>query len=183
MILNPEPRKQIQELSGENISACFQCEKCTNGCPLTFAMDIVPHRLMHAIQIGAVNEILKSDTIWVCASCETCTTRCPNDIDIAHIMDTLRQLSAKRGIKDSQKPVSIFHSTFLSSIKAFGRIHEASMALLFAFHSEGITGVCKQARLGLEMVRKGKIRVMPYRLTAGKQVKDIFRRSERKQRS
>ncbi len=146
-------------------------------------MDIVPHRLMHSIQLGVMNEVLNSDTIWVCASCETCTTRCPNDIDIAHIMDTLRQLSIKNGVKNSQRQVPIFHSTFLSSIKTFGRVHEASMALLFAFRNEGIVGVRKQAGLGLEMVRKGKIRVIPHRLRAGKQVKDIFSRSRRKQES
>jgi heterodisulfide reductase subunit C len=93
---NSTLRKQIEKLSGEKISACFQCEKCTNGCPLTFAMDILPHRVMHGIHLGLADEIINSDTIWVCASCETCTTRCPNEIDIAHVMDTLRQISAKR---------------------------------------------------------------------------------------
>ena len=24
---------QIENISGEAISACYQCEKCTNGCP------------------------------------------------------------------------------------------------------------------------------------------------------
>jgi len=181
IVPGPAFRRQIQQLSGEKISACFQCEKCTNGCPLAFAMDVVPHRLVHSLQLGALNEALDSDTIWVCASCETCTTRCPNDIDIAHVMDTLRQLSVKSGVKESQKQVPIFHSTFLSSIRTFGRVHEASMALLFAFRSNGITGVRNQAGLGLEMVRKGKVRVVPHRLRAGRQVKDIFRRSERKQ--
>ncbi len=179
----PEPAyyKRVEELGGEKVSTCFQCQKCTNGCPLTFAMDIDPHRVIHSIQLGLTDEILDSDTIWVCASCETCTARCPNDIDIAHVMDTLRQLSVKSGIKDSQKQVPIFHSTFLSSIKTFGRVHEASMALLFAFRSERITGVGKQVGLGLEMLRKGKIRIIPHRLMAGKQVKDIFSRSERQQ--
>jgi heterodisulfide reductase subunit C len=35
-------RKQFEELSGEKISTCYQCEKCSNGCPMTFAMDIAP---------------------------------------------------------------------------------------------------------------------------------------------
>ena len=183
IVPKPAERRLLQELSGEKISACFQCEKCTNGCPLSFAMDIVPHRVMHSIQLGMVDEILISDTIWVCASCETCTTRCPNDIDIAHVMDTCRQMSIKSGIKDSQKQVPIFHASFLASIERFGRVHEASMALTYAFRSEGIRGILKQANLGLEMLRKGKIRIIPHRLMAGKQVKNIFSGSERKQPS
>ncbi|MDP2920285.1 MAG: 4Fe-4S dicluster domain-containing protein [Dehalococcoidia bacterium] len=173
-------RKRIEEMSGEKISACFQCEKCSNGCPMVFAMDIQPHRVMHCLQLGLVEEVLNSDTIWVCVSCQTCTTRCPNDIDIAHVVDTLRQLSARRQVKESQKSVAVFHTAFLSSIKRFGRVHEASMVVSYAFQNEGITGVRKQLNLGLEMMRKGKIKLVPSRLWAGKQVKEIFRKAGRK---
>ncbi|MFH1032387.1 MAG: 4Fe-4S dicluster domain-containing protein [Chloroflexota bacterium] len=178
-VSGPVSHSQIQELSGEKISTCFQCEKCTNGCPLTFAMDILPHRVMHSIQLGLADEVLNSDTIWVCASCETCTARCPNDIDIAHVMDTLRQMSTERGVKASQKQAPVFHNVFLSSIKRFGRLHEATMALEYALKSEGVKGVRKQSGLGLEMMRKGKIRLMP-NLGGGNRVKDVFRRAERK---
>ena len=179
----PEPvsREQIEELSGEKISTCFQCQKCTNGCPLIFAMDVPPHRLMHSIQLGLLDEVLNSDAIWICASCETCTTRCPNDIDIAHIMDNLRQMSSKRGVKASQKQVPIYHVAFLLSIKRFGRIHEASMVLTYAFRSGGMGGVLKQSSLGLQMMRKGKVRLVPHWLMASKQVKDLFRKAGRKQ--
>jgi heterodisulfide reductase subunit C len=142
-------------------------------------MDIVPHRLVHAIQLGLTDVVLDSDTIWVCASCETCTTRCPNGIDIAHVMDTCRQMSAKNKVKDSQKQVPVFHSSFLANIKRFGRVHELTMALSYAFRSEGIKGIFKQANLGMEMLRRGKIRFIPQRLKAGRQIKDIFRSNER----
>jgi heterodisulfide reductase subunit C len=139
-------------------------------------MDIAPHRLIRSIQLGLKNEILASDTIWVCASCETCTTRCPNSIDIAHVMDSLRQMSASRGVKDSQKQVPVFHSAFLSSIRIFGRVHEATMTVTFALRSGGISGLLRQAGLGINMMRKGKIRVLPARLRAGSQVKGMFKR-------
>jgi heterodisulfide reductase subunit C len=176
-------RKRVEELSGERTTACFQCEKCTNGCPVTFAMDIAPNRLMRAIQLGLEDMVLQSDTIWVCTSCETCTTRCPNDIDIAHIMDTLRQLSRARGVKDSQKSVPLFHSAFLNSVKWFGRVHELTMASTFALRSEGIKGIRKQAGMGIEMIKKGKIKIIPGRLRAGRQVKSIFRHTGREKKS
>jgi len=177
---NPTPssRRRVEELSGEKISACYQCEKCTNGCPMTFAMDIVPHRVMHSLQLGLVDEVLKSDTIWVCASCETCTTRCPNSIDIARVMDTLRQLSCKQGVKASQKQSPIFHASFLGNVKKLGRMHEMSMALDYTLRSEGLKGLRKQAGLGLKMLRKGKMKVIPERLSAGKDLQNIFRNTE-----
>jgi heterodisulfide reductase subunit C2 len=176
----PNFRKQVEEHSGQNISTCFQCEKCSNGCPLTFAMDILPHQVMHSLQLGLENRILNSDTIWVCASCETCTARCPNDIDIAHVMDTLRQMSIGKGVKASQRQAPIFHNTFLSSVKRFGRMHEMSMAVEYSLKSEGIRGLSKQTGLGLAMLRKGKMKIFPGRLRAGKQVDDIFRTARRK---
>ena len=129
---NPQLRKVVEEASRQNVSACFQCGKCTNGCPITFTMDIGPHKLVRLLQYGHLSDVLHSDTIWVCASCETCTTRCPNGIDIAHLMDTLRQLSQNQGIKASQHSVPIFHSTFLSSIKRYGRVHETEMTLTYS---------------------------------------------------
>jgi heterodisulfide reductase subunit C2 len=172
--------RDIEKLSGEKISTCYQCEKCTNGCPMTFAMDIAPHRVMHSIQLGLTDEVLGSDTIWVCASCETCTARCPNAIDIAHVMDTLRQISMSNGIKKSQKQSPIFHRAFLDSVKRFGRMHEMSMAIEFVLRSEGLKGLAKQGAFGLKMIRKGKMKIIPGRLRAGNEVDTIFRTTERK---
>jgi len=178
VVPKPSLRKRIEELSGQKISACFQCEKCTNGCPVTFAMDIVPHKVIRLLHLGLVNEVLHSDTIWVCASCETCSTRCPNDIDIARIMDTLRQMSQREGVKSSQKNFPIFHSAFLSSIRRHGRVHESEMVVNYALRSEGLGGLLKQASTGLAMFTRGKIKLLPPRLRTKSQVKNIFKRAK-----
>ena len=170
-------RREVEEMGGEKVSACFQCEKCTNGCPVTFAMDIAPHKVIRSVHLGLKDEVLHSDTIWVCASCETCTTRCPNDIDIAHVMDTLRQISQREGVKASQHNVPIFHSAFLSSIKRHGRVGEMEMALTYYLKGEGLTGLLKQAGMGLEMFAKGKIKLIPSRIRAIKQVRNIFKKT------
>ena len=175
VVPKPSLRKRIEELSGQKISACFQCVKCTNGCPVTFAMDIVPHKVIRLLQLGVVSEVLHSDTIWVCASCETCTTRCPNDIDIARIMDTLRQMSQREGVKPSLKNFPIFHSAFLSSIRRHGRVHESEMAINYALRSGGLGGLLKQAGTGLAMFTRGKIKLLPPRLRTKSQVRNIFK--------
>jgi len=182
IIPSPSLRKKVEELSGEKISTCYQCEKCTNGCPVTFAMDIVPHKLMRLLHLGLVDEALHSDTIWVCASCETCTTRCPNGIDIAHVMDTLRQLSQRERIKVSQKNTPLFNSEFLSSIRRHGKVHELEMVTIYTLRSEGLAGLLKQARsMGLRMFRKGKLKLLPYSLRPSSQVRNIFKQAEGKE--
>jgi len=175
---NPKSRTMIAELSEQKISSCFQCGKCTNGCPIAFAMDIGPHKLVRLLQYGQVDEVLHSDTIWVCASCETCTTRCPNDIDIAHLMDTLRQLSQRQGIKASQYSVPIFHGAFLSSIKRHGRVYETEMAITYSIKDAGLFGFLKLTGMGFAMFLKGKIKLMPSRVRAIKHIRNLFTKAE-----
>lgn len=180
IIPDPSWRKKVEELSGQKISACYQCEKCTSGCPVAFAMDIVPHRLMRYLNLGLENEVLHCNTPWVCASCETCTTRCPNGIDIAHVMDTLRQLSRRQGTDVSNRNPVFLNSAFLGSIKRHGRVHELEMVTGYTLKSEGIGGLLKQAGLGLGMLLKGKLGLFPHRLRGVKQVRDIFQETEAK---
>lgn len=170
-------RDEVEKLSGQTISACYQCEKCTNGCPSAFAMDIVPHRLMHSIHLGLKEPVLHSNTPWVCASCETCTTRCPNEIDIAHVMDTLKQISLREGNKPERKDVPIFNNAFLASIKKHGRLSELEMITEYTLKSSGPAGLIKQAGLGIKMVLKGKLSILPRSRRANNQVKNIFRQA------
>lgn len=173
-------RRQVEGLSGQKVTACFQCQKCTNGCPLTFAMDIPPHQLIRYVHLGLEDKVLTSKTIWVCASCQTCNTRCPNNIDIAHIMDTLRQLSQRKGIAPAIKNVPTFHKAFLASVKRHGRIHELEMATDYTLKSGGLPALAKQAGMGLAMFKRGKIKVLPAKVRGKKQIKGIFRQTEGK---
>jgi len=178
VVPSPSWRNEVERLSGQKVSACYQCEKCTNGCPVTFAMDTAPNKLIHAIQLGLKEEILSSNTFWVCASCETCTTRCPNGIDIAHVMDTLKHMSLLEGIKPVRKDVPIFHTAFLSSIKRYGRMNEFEMVADYTIRSEGPMGLLRQAGTGLKMFIKGKLKLLPPSLLANKRVSRIFRQTE-----
>ena len=84
--------------SGLNIQDCYQCQKCSAGCPVAFAMDYKPNQVMQMVLLGMKERVLSCKTIWVCASCYTCSTRCPNDIDIAGVMDWLRQSALREGV-------------------------------------------------------------------------------------
>ena len=87
----------IKEISGEDVRACYQCGKCTAGCPLASAMDLMPNQILRLLQLGEHEQALKCQTIWRCASCLTCAARCPKDVDPARVMDALRTILMRRG--------------------------------------------------------------------------------------
>lgn len=91
--------KKIEELSGEEISACYHCGKCSAGCPSAMAMDLLPNQIIRAIQLGDIETLKTSNTPWICASCVTCYVRCPRGIDLCSIMEAVRQMTL-RGNKD-----------------------------------------------------------------------------------
>jgi heterodisulfide reductase subunit C len=163
--------QEVIKVSGVNIQSCYQCQKCSAGCPVVSAMDVMPNQVVRQIQYGRRDRILTSKTIWICASCHTCSVRCPNDIDIAKVMDSLRHLALKSGLKAGEGEIPIFHSVFLDSIKATGRIHELSLILRFKLRTKNFL---KDAALGWEMFRRGKIKLLPQSFTGGREVKAIF---------
>ena len=88
--------KRVEELSGENVFSCYQCGKCSAGCPSVPFMELLPNQVIRLLQFGQVERILGSNTHWVCASCFVCSTRCPKGIDIAAIMEALRQIELRK---------------------------------------------------------------------------------------
>ena len=87
---------KVQELSGQNLLACYQCGKCSAGCPVVSQMDILPNQIIRFAQLGLEDDLLESRAIWVCASCMTCNVRCPKGINIAEIIEALRQILLRR---------------------------------------------------------------------------------------
>ncbi len=98
--------QKVEELSGENLSACYQCGKCSAGCPSAPFMDILPNQVIRLIQLGMKKELMNSKTIWICASCFTCSVRCPKGVDLAKIMEALRQIQLRQNI-DYGKPLNL----------------------------------------------------------------------------
>jgi heterodisulfide reductase subunit C len=84
--------KKVEKLSGQNLMACYQCGKCSAGCPVVSRMDILPNQIIRFAQLGLKEELLESEAIWTCASCMTCNVRCPKGINIAEVIEVLRQI-------------------------------------------------------------------------------------------
>ncbi|MCX7680679.1 MAG: 4Fe-4S dicluster domain-containing protein [Anaerolineae bacterium] len=89
--------RQIEESSGQLLLACNQCGKCSAGCPVVAAMDLLPNQVIRLAQLG-MEEVLESNTLWLCASCLTCVTRCPKGVDLPRLMEALRVIALRRGV-------------------------------------------------------------------------------------
>lgn len=161
--------QKIQRELGQNVFLCYQCVKCTSGCPLAEHFDLKPNQVMRCLQLDD-EEVLKSRTIWLCASCQTCTTRCPQGLDVAGIMDALRIESRKRGLPPAVPEVDKFSSLFIRDIGLLGRLYEvglmAGMNLL--------TGnLLKDLDMGLEMMKRRKLNLVPIFTRPPRTVKPI----------
>ena len=94
--ISTELAKKIQAETGQNVYLCYQCVKCTSGCPLAEHFDLEPNQVMRMVQFGD-ESVLESKTIWTCASCLTCVSRCPKNVDLPRVMEALRQIAMERG--------------------------------------------------------------------------------------
>jgi heterodisulfide reductase subunit C len=166
----------VEARSGEKVCRCFHCRKCTNGCPLAFAMDFTPNQVMRMIQFGLSEELLRCATIWICASCQTCTTRCPNDIDVAHVMDTLRQLSREADVSPAEGRIVKFHEAFLHSVRRHGRLFELGMVGRYKMTSRDFFSGTK---MGLELLKRGKLKFLPAGIKGKREIREMFEKGKK----
>ncbi|TKJ36805.1 MAG: heterodisulfide reductase subunit C [Planctomycetes bacterium B3_Pla] len=150
--------EEVAERSGENVFLCYQCRKCASGCPSRIFMDSTPTELMRYVQLGMVDEAMKGNTAWFCVSCQTCSTRCPQDIDIAHVVDTIRIIVQEKKIKADTRNMRLFNWIWMKTIKYMGRMYEAGLVgSLNLFTGKPF----KDMALGARMIKKGKIKLIP----------------------
>ena len=116
-------KHQLEESTGNDYNCCYQCGKCTAGCPAGTFMDSPPARIMRLVQAGYIEDALKSEALWFCVGCMTCTARCPQNMDIAATMDSLRAMALEKGIVSenrAKKLVTAFHVSFLNNVRKHG---------------------------------------------------------------
>ena len=163
--------RQVNELSEQSIQLCYHCHKCTSGCPVADEMIYGPDRVLRMVQFGEKKRLLASRDIWVCASCETCGTRCPNEIDIARVMDALRQMAIVDGTVVAEPDAIKFHRLFLSLTRRMGRMHEATLLSIYLLWTRQIFDYVGVAAA---MFAKGKVPLRPKPVKARADLKRIF---------
>ncbi|MFA4016370.1 MAG: hypothetical protein RUDDFDWM_001473 [Candidatus Fervidibacterota bacterium] len=162
---------EVERLSGQKVSQCYQCGKCSAGCPMAFAMDIDPARIMRLIQIGQREDVLRSRTIWICAACQTCTTRCPQEVEIAHVMDVLRSMALKAGYTETEREIAEALSQFVENIERRGRIFEPELAMRVNI---ALGRPFKDFGKGIRLFMRGKLPMLPEKVRGLKELKNIW---------
>ncbi|MGI9860846.1 4Fe-4S dicluster domain-containing protein [Moorella naiadis] len=138
-------------------AACFQCGRCTGGCPVIFAARETPRQVIRFLQLGAWEKALASPTIWVCAGCHFCTVECPRGVDLQGLMVRLKQLALSQG---KHKKDAAFYQAFLMGIKRKGRIFEPELLLAYVWQA-GVNVLRPQVKAGIQMLRRGQVTLRP----------------------
>ena len=150
--------KMVLDEIGQNIFRCYQCVKCTSGCPLADQFDLTPNQIMRSLQLNEPS-VLQSKAIWLCASCQTCASRCPQDINVTGVMDLLRIEAGKRGIPPAVPEVQKFHWLFMKFIKYLGRVPELMFVLVYKL---SLGKPFSDMGIGMRLLKKGKLKLLPH---------------------
>lgn len=178
--------RELESSGPFQAEACFQCRKCTNGCPVTFAMDLYPDEVIRLVILGQREKVLSCGTIWVCSACETCTTRCPNEVKISELMDCLKEKALQEGIPTPHPQVLASHQAFLNHLKKRGRIFEATYLPFYLVTSGELRrrwrdGTWRaEAKQGWQMAAKGRIALFPKKIKGANEVRRILTNPRRR---
>jgi heterodisulfide reductase subunit C2 len=170
-------KKAVEEMSGVNLNLCFQCRKCSAGCPVAGAAESAPSEVIRRLHLGAGDELLESKLVWMCLSCETCYGRCPMQINFAAVIDALRSLSIAKGTRAPRGNMPLFNRMFLENVRIFGRSYDLSM---IAGYKLGSGKLMDDAEKFPSMLIKGKMAVLPPSGADRRAVRRIFDRVGKK---
>jgi heterodisulfide reductase subunit B len=170
MSVNAALAQRVQNEIGQNVYLCYQCVKCTSGCPVGEFFDWQPNQIMRALQLGQEDIALQAETPWLCASCQTCTTRCPQGLDIAAIMEFITREARARGIQSPVPAVNQFNEAFMREVRLWGRAYELGLMAEMKLRSHHFT---EDMDLGIKMMQKRKLALLPKHVRPPRHVKPV----------
>ena len=166
---------KIENITSESPMLCYQCGKCSAGCPVRDYMNESPNQVVRLVQLGFDDEALKSSTIWLCAGCLTCSSRCPQNFDLAKFMDAMRNTALHEGIEIGEKDTVKFHKVFLNQVKKHGKMFEFGLARDYKLSTQNFL---QDVDVAPEMFIKGKIGLFPHEVKDKKGIKKIFDKTD-----
>lgn len=167
--------REIERETETSLTSCYQCRKCSNGCPIAPWMDLLPHRVIRMIEMGMKDEVLASKTPWLCADCKTCVTRCPNGVDTPRFMAALRRRAQREEVAAAEPGVHHFMESFMETVRKTGRVHELGMMRRYKMRTGDLFS---DLRLGIDMFLKGKLRLLGPRVKGLREIRQAFDQSE-----
>lgn len=171
----------VRERGGVDLGHCYQCGKCSAGCPMAHELPHAPNLLARLLQLrdpACDEEVLRSATPWLCASCLTCSSRCPQEVDLARAMDTLREIALeRRTVPEEVRSIAGFHRAFLDTIESRGRLHELHLIARYKLANGGLLADADKA---LPMLLRGKLRLRGPAVRDMAGLSGIFERARRR---
>ena len=162
---------EIEAATGINPATCYQCGKCSAGCPMAHESDLRPHQVMRRVTYGRRELALRDESIWLCLTCETCSARCPNDCDPARVIDAVRELSIESGQAVMPRTIGAFHKAFLQQIRNNGRLHEVGLVMDYKLKTGALM---KDVTNAPGMFARGKLNLRADRIEGVNEIKRIF---------
>lgn len=162
----------VEKKADVSLDKCYQCKKCSVGCPVAGQAQSPPSEIIRRLQLGAGKELLQTDLIWTCLSCETCYARCPNEINFAAVIDALRSIALESGVAKPEGNPPLFNRLFLNTVKTFGRAYDLQMIALYKIRTGKILPDTEKFPA---MLKKGKMALLPPSGADKTKVKRIFK--------
>lgn len=142
--------------AGQQLRTCIQCGTCTASCPSAAAMDITPRKMWRMVQLGMVEDVLRSKTMWLCSICYQCQVRCPRGIPLTETIAKLKQLAIQQQIKQWRESTH-FYLAFSDVMRRYGRMRETEFMARY-FLSTNPFEALGYATMGLTLLRRGKLK-------------------------
>jgi heterodisulfide reductase subunit C len=170
--------RRLFDATGVSVARCYQCGKCTAGCPMAEEMDYTPSHILRLLQLGLPgfeDKVLGAYSPWVCLTCEMCYARCPQDVDIPKMMDFMRSEAVRLNkVNPRANDFVSFHKTMLDSIRYVGRLYEVGMIMGY----KARTGhLFEDIMMAPTLFFKGKLKIFPHLIKNRKNMSQIFKRS------
>ncbi len=106
-----EFRKRVMDIHiGSNvIKYCYQCNRCTDNCPVAEAKDTFytkpfDPRLAVLGSLLGYKDLLVSmvsadkSVVWGCTVCDTCDAVCPQGIEVTELLTLLKNVTTTMGV-------------------------------------------------------------------------------------
>ena len=176
-----EWKREVERRLGRKVATCYQCGKCSAGCPTAYEMFHPIHAMVRLVQLGRKDEALASRSQWVCVACEACSTRCPKDVYPAKLMTVLREMAQEEGtVNANEVDVYDFHMSFLDMVRRFGRVYEMGLVASYKMKSPLRRGT-QDVLTGFRMMKRGKPGLLPHKIQNVAAIRRIYEKTKLQQ--
>jgi heterodisulfide reductase subunit C len=162
---------EVRDATSIDVARCYQCGKCSAGCPMGAEMTLGPQAMLRLVQLDRRDRLFDDPSLWLCLTCETCTARCPNGVDTARVIDGLRELALRDADAEIPPRLRAFHAAFLDQVRSYGRVFELGLVMSYKLRTGALLD---DAALGPAMLRRGKLKLVPHRIAGADEVARIF---------